>query len=342
MIASDQTTARIGSDTQTLDATGAVTIGAGGSFTVVSQADADSADQGGSVGVGATVVVNDVQDSFLADLDRNVTAQGAVSITATATASSQATAKASENGAPSSSSKTTGSNGTADQETANQAVFGLSEGGSNAPSVAAPPSSNSQLTSPGSKASSASGGSKGQSQVGVAAAVSVNVITTSTVASIDDGLTVTSGGLLTAGTTNQTSANALANGQAETNQDSIGAAVSLNVANVTNNATIGSSDIISAHGVNVNALETGGKVNDFTSQGLGVANGKQVGVAGSVGINVITVNTQASIGAGTAAQVVRRPRRRVIEREHAPEHRLHPGCRGEYGGRGRRRRQRRQ
>ncbi len=299
VIASDQTTARIGSDSQTLDASGAVAIGASGSFTVVSDADADAADQGGSVGVGATVVVNDVQDSFLADLDRNVTAQGAVSITATATASAQANAKASENGAPSTSSKTTGSNGTADQETANQAVFALSEGGSNSPSVAAPPSSNSQLTSPSSKASSASGGSKGQSQVGVAAAVSVNVITTSTVASIDDGLTVTSGGLLTAGTTNQASANALANSQAETNQDSIGAAVSLNFANVTNNATIGSSDTISAHGVTVTALETSGKVNDFTSQGLGEGNGKQVGVAGSVGINVITVNTQASIGAGT-------------------------------------------
>ncbi len=299
VIASDLTTARVGSDTQTLNATGAVTIGASGSFTVVSSADADAADQGGSVGIGATVVVNDVQDSFLADLDRNVTAGGAVSVTAAATASGQATAKASENGAPSSSSKTTGSNGTADQETVNQAAFAESEGGLKSPEIALPPSSNSQLTSPTSKASSASGGSKGQSQVGIAAAVSVNVITTSAVASIDDGLTVTSGGLLTAGTTNQTSANALANGQAATNQDSIGAAVSLNVANVTNNATIGSSDVISAHGVNVTALETSGKVNDFTSQGLGEGNGKQVGVAGSVGINVITVNTQASIGAGT-------------------------------------------
>ena len=178
--------------------------------------------------------------------------------------------------------------------------------------------------------------------MGIAAAVSVNVITTSTVASIDDGLTVTSGGSLTVGTTNQTSANALANGQAETNQDSIGAAVALNVANVTNNATIGSSDIISAHGVNVTALEASGEVNDFTSQGLGVANGKQVGVAGSVGINVITVNTQASIGAGTQLKSFGGLAVEIVERQHAPEHRLHPGRRGEYRGGRRRRRQRRQ
>ena len=283
VIASDQTTARIGSDTQTLNATGAVTIGASGSFTVVSDGRCRRRRPGrqrrGRGHGGRQRRARLVPGRSGPQRDGT----GAVSITATATASGQATAKASENGAPSSSSNTSGSNGTADQETANQATFAESEGGSNTPSVALPPSSNSQLTSPSSKASSASGGSKGQSQVGIAAAVSVNVITTSTVASIDDGLTVTSGGLLTAGTTNQTSANALANGQAETNQDSIGAAVSLNVASVTNNATIGSSDIISAHGVNVTALEASGKVNDFTSQGLGVANGKQVGVAGSVG-----------------------------------------------------------
>jgi len=57
--------------------------------------------------------------------------------------------------------------------------------------------------------------------------------------------------------------------------------------------------------VNVTALMASGQVNvpginDFSTQGLGVAIGTQAGVAGSVGINVITINTQASIGANTA------------------------------------------
>ena len=299
VIASDTTTARIGADSNTLDASGAVTIGTSGSFSVVSEADATAADNGGSVGVGATVVVNVAQDSFQADLDRNLTAGGAVSITGAATGLGQATATASENGAPSPSqdSSTSGSNGTADQETSNQTSFGKTEGGSDAPDVSAPPSANSEMTSPSSEASGESGGSGGESKVGVAAAVSVNVITTSNVASIENSLTVTSGGLLTVGTTNQTSANAVANGQAVINQNSIGAAVALNVANVTNNATIGASDIISAHGVNVTALMTNGQVDDFTSDGLGVAIGTQVGVAGSVGINVITTHTTADVGA---------------------------------------------
>ncbi len=44
---------------------------------------------------------------------------------------------------------------------------------------------------------------------------------------------------------------------------------------------------------------TTGQVNDFSTQGLGIAVGSQIGVAGSVGINVITITTTASIGAGT-------------------------------------------
>ncbi len=91
--------------------------------------------------------------------------------------------------------------------------------------------------------------------MGVAAAVSVNVLTTSTVASIDENLTVKADGSLTVGTTNQSSALALADSRATQNKNSIGAAVSLNVANVTNTATIGASDVISADGVNVTALD---------------------------------------------------------------------------------------
>ena len=304
VIASGQTTAEVGSDTQTLNASGNLTIGASGSFLVNSVA-AAAANPSGSVGLGASVVVNVAQDSFLADLARSVTAAGPISVTADpVSASSQAAAIASESGAPASSSSSgpgssSGSGGTADQETQNQSSFAHGEGGSDSPDVAAPPTSNSEMSSPSGSATGESGGSSGQTKVGIAAAVAVNVLSTSTVAQIDNGLTVTAGGSLTVGTTNQSGALALADGRATTNQNSIGAAVSLNVANVTNTATIGSSDTISADGVTVTALMTSGQVNDFSTQGLGVAIGTQNAVAGSVGINVITIDTQASIGAGT-------------------------------------------
>ncbi len=85
-------------------------------------------------------------------------------------------------------------------------------------------------------------------------------------------------------------------------QNSIGAAASLNVATVTNTATIGAGDTISADGVTVSAQMVMGTnnqplPNDFSTQALGVALGSQAsGYAGSAGINVITINTQASIG----------------------------------------------
>ncbi len=148
------------------------------------------------------------------------------------------------------------------------------------------------MTSPSSSASSDSGGSKGQTKIGIAAAVAVNVLTTSTIAKVDNDLTVTTtAGSLTVGVTNQSSALVLADSRAVINQKSIGAALSLNVANVTNTAMIGASDNISANGVSVTALMPAPvgntpQVNDFSTQALGVAIGSQTGVAGSAGINV--------------------------------------------------------
>ncbi len=323
-LASNNTTALIGSDPQTLTASGAVTINANASFVVSSLADATTT--GADVGIGASVTVNTTINTVLAELDRNVTAGGAVSVTDTATASSQAVATASVEGGSSSGSNSSsgsdsssGSNGTADQETQNQSSFAHKEGSSDpdvsaATDVPAPPTANSEMSSPSSESGSKSGGEGGATSVGVAGAVSVNVLLTSTVAEIENGLTITAGGALAVGTTNQSGAMALADARdvgtfnppskQTQDKDSIGAAVSLNVAIVTNSATIGTSDVINAAGVSVTALmpapvNNTPQVNDFSTQGLGAADGSQVGVAGSAGINVLTFNTQASIGAGT-------------------------------------------
>ena len=245
--------------------------------------------------------VNVAQAMFTAELNRNVSASGDISITDDATATSKDSAIASQDGAPEEGddSDTGGSDGTADQETSNQENLAKKEGGAAAPNVAAAPSANSELSSHDSEVKGESGGSDGESQVGIAAAVAVNVLTTKTIAAIENGLKVTAGGMLTVATTNESNALALADGRADSNENSIGAAVALNVANVTNSATIGSSATISAAGVSVTALMPTDGTNDFSTQGLGVAIGNQVGIAGSAGINVITINTTASIGTGT-------------------------------------------
>ncbi len=311
-IVSAPTTAYVGSDTQTLNASGTVTIGASGAFSVNSVAAAATNTSGAGLGLGASVVVNVAQDSFQAELDRDVTTSGvgplgAVSITASpVTSSSQAAAIASEQGAPatappsSGAGSGSGSGGTADEEAQNQSSFAHSEGGSDAPDVPAPPKANDETSSPSGDATSKAG-SSGATSVGIAGSVAINVLNTSTVARIDNGLNVeaTAGGSLTVGTANQSSALALADSRADVNTDSIGAAVSLNVATVTNTATIGAGDAISADGVSVTALMPSDAVNDFSAQAFGVAIGDQYGVAGSAGINVIAINTLASIGGFT-------------------------------------------
>ncbi len=90
--------------------------------------------------------------------------------------------------------------------------------------------------------------------MGIAAAVAVNVLTTSTVAEIENGLTVTAGGCAHGRHHQPEQRPGPGRRACDENQDSIGAAVSLNIANVTNTATIGLGDTISAAGVSVTAL----------------------------------------------------------------------------------------
>ena len=119
---------------------------------------------------------------------------------------------------------------------------------------------------------------------------------------------------------------------------------------MTNSATIGKSDTITADGVSVKAEmgETPASVpavNDFSAgQAFGVAVGTDDSVAGSAAINVVTVATQASIGAptnparsadGVASTAAER---RPCGRRRDLGHRLHPVQRRQSRrGRGRQR-----
>ena len=146
-IASDQTTARIGSDCADAQCLRRSRHRRpAGSLAVVSEADAKAADNGGSVGIGATVVVNVAQDSFLADLDRNVNGRRRRQRhrrgdrVAVRPPPSPARRRPAPDRRPT-RLQPRGSNGTADKETSNQFSFAQNEGGSDSPDVPAPPSS---------------------------------------------------------------------------------------------------------------------------------------------------------------------------------------------------------
>ena len=129
-IASDQTTARIGSDAKTLNATGGLTLQAMGSFSVNSLADS-AANPSGSVGPrGLGGRERDARPGPRRAGPQRLRRRP-VSVTDAATASSQATSVASEQGAGKSDK-------TADQQSQSQSSFAHSAGGSNSPNVRRP------------------------------------------------------------------------------------------------------------------------------------------------------------------------------------------------------------
>ena len=80
---------------------------------------------------------------------------------------------------------------------------------------------------------------------------------------------------------------------------SIGAGVGLNVEDITNTASIGAGAQVTGRGVTVEAVTPAGKENDFIVWGLAAAGGKSdASVAASVGVQVLSFHTTASIGAG--------------------------------------------
>src|SRR5439155_8575018 len=90
--------------------------------------------------------------------------------------------------------------------------------------------------------------------VQVAGAVAINVVTTKSLAKINDGLTITSGGVVSVKTTAATIADAAGKGQTvgTGSSDGIGVGVAINLADITNPAPVGSATI-NATGLDVEA-----------------------------------------------------------------------------------------
>ena len=90
----------------------------------------------------------------------------------------------------------------------------------------------------------------------MAAAVTVNWVTASNAATIGDGARVTSGGALTVSAVNESDDSAKAMGAAYSLGDStnVAAAVALNVANVTNRATVGADGGAVGNGLTIEAV----------------------------------------------------------------------------------------
>jgi hypothetical protein len=285
---SNDTTARLGTSASPLSATGAVTVSAAHSSTTTTTADGDT--RGAKVGIGASVGVAVVNDNATAAADRSISAGGAVTVATTTTTSSDIDAKAGANGAP--ENPVAGTN--ADAQAA-----GAANDASNSAGVASPTLVSLETTLVNVSDEVMDKGGLGIGTLGVAAAVGVNAPTSDASASIGGGVTVTAGGAVTVSSTDQSSARAQATGKSLINNNSIGAAVGVNAATVDNEASIGPSAKVSGSSITVQATLPSGSDYDFRTRALAASGGKDVGAAGSVGVNVLNITSQASVGAGS-------------------------------------------
>ncbi len=310
-------------------------VGTGGTLTVGSlsatatHTSATSSTSGGtamgtgSAAVGAAIALNIATDQTTATTLRNITATGSggVSFIANASSASAANATASASGGetntqessqPQSSENTseegpnsdTKDSNSVDGQNAKQRNFADSEGDSSgvgdSKGKAATPS-----------ASTSDGG------VTVAAAVAVNIADSQADATVPAGLTITdSGGPLTVTATNDTGSSAnpvygdtatasgAASATAGNTKAGIGAAVALNLVDASTEATIQAATI-DTDGVIVNAGMLGTTpMNVYgasATSGAGSGAGQtDIGVAGSLAINIVNNTSQALIETGAS------------------------------------------
>ncbi len=207
---------------------------------------ATGATQASDTGVGITVTVTVVNDNALATTGRGLTSSGAVansaiSFSATDLSSSASTAIASVGGGQQSNGS---SNQTVNNTTATQSGYGDSE------------VKNSDSSAMGTQGSDSNNKAQsGNGSVSVAGAVAVNVEDGSAKASVADGVTIATKGLLSVTTIAQVNGSAIASGAATTSGSGtgVGLGVAVNVANVTNQATIGNGTTITSGGLTVGA-----------------------------------------------------------------------------------------
>jgi len=306
-VASSESTASLGSG-NSLVLSGALEISAAHTGTTTATAQGDTT-TGGSAGIGVSLALNIVSDSATATLSRDVQTGGAASITSSTTASYLANGVAGEGG-------TNSSDQSSDSNTQQQATYGENEPNAPTNNASVPTQSQalqdnanpSDSSTSASSESSAQGGNS-EATVGIAAAIGINVGTSTSVASIADGVHLLAGGDLSVMSTNGTVGGASALGTALSNsqKNSIAAAVSLNVVSVTNHAIAGNNVTLSGSSITIEALQptVSGVVqpDDFRTWSIAGASGSDAGVAGSFGVNVINFGSNDASNYGTQASI---------------------------------------
>ena len=280
-IANEDTTANVGEGSQ-LDIGGELTISATHGGTTDTQARGDAEGQENAA-IGAAIALNFVDQRTEATLARNVNSPGHVALAATELSTNDVLASASARGAEGES----GGGPDVDTQTAAQR-------GAGDQAAASGGARNSSGTESTSSASTADG------TVSVAAAVGVNLVESVTRTQISETSTIDAGGMVSLQSESDVDVTTMADATAVGGESAaIGAAVGINRANVANQAVVQDGAAITANELTVSATmndSNGDGTHTFNAATLAGAGDTEIGVAGSVAINLVDTDTQARIG----------------------------------------------
>ncbi|MFN7716763.1 MAG: beta strand repeat-containing protein, partial [Pseudanabaenaceae cyanobacterium] len=283
-----------------------------GSSSTIADGKAKSLGSGQSVGLGAAIALNIVDDVTRATTLRSLTAAGDISFNAVNYARSEAIAYASAAGADPAAKNGAGTS----QTTTDQQLAGQLD-------TASAIDSTGSTDTVGKKTSSLGKAKSGDGSVSIAAGLALNLINSTAEASVANGVTVTAKSLALK-SANETDAAATADGKAVdgSNAAGIGVAVALNLVNATNTATIGKATITTNTSLVLEAKTSSGLgdgVDTFAAKATSGAGASGVGVAGSFALNYFgkhlttaTIANEAVIDAGSGALSITASNKTVV------------------------------
>ena len=263
---------------------------------------AEGSTEAGNTGVGISLALSIGTDIASATVARNLTAGGAISLSARNATSNSGKAKASVAGGDAEEAPEEGS-ADAEEGGVNKKVKGNRD-------FADKRAKDNGADSDAPTTDKASAEGEGGSKVQVAGAVAVTITSATSRAKINDGLTITAGngtGVTDGTLTIQSEANAdseavadagtVLEGEGGGSSTGVGVAVSVNVADIVNEAVLGDSTI-TADGLVLQALMAevdGDSRHAFKAEATSGASGAETGVAGALALNVGLSRTQAKV-----------------------------------------------
>ncbi|SEK85157.1 hypothetical protein SAMN04488032_107109 [Pacificibacter marinus] len=321
-LVTNTSSATIGSNVNTLTVNNSVEVSAEQTATETTDASATAVGDKAAIGVALSLAL--VTDKVVVSTGRSITATtGDVTFSAAGTSTGSLTVTAGAAGAEAADENDESSDGegTVDDRVSGQFDFAkTTQSDSNvgdADQQAATTETSDQDHSAGSS----------EGKLSVAAAVGVNVVTSSVSAAMSDGHDISAGGRLTVSATNGTDGTVSSDASASAAQIAIGAAAAVNAITSTNVASLGNATY-SANGVTVSALTAAPSgtphVSTFSTTAKSGAGGSKVGIAGALALNLIDASSTATVSgtsvvdAGSGASIISADQQMIATAKAAP------------------------